>query len=125
MSEKNCKDYYIDKDYNVDFKTEIPPELRDSTPYTVMNKHEPNGGLYRGPQINKWYVPHEAVPTTTYFNRVLLKGVHPPPPPQAFKQYPTNQRLGNNYTAMPGIKWYNSAYPRNNGPFNIKVLNDN
>ena len=122
---KICKKYYIDNDYPVDFTSEIPPELRDSSPYTQIPRHEPNGGLYRGPQINKWFVPHEVVPTTTYFNKVLLKNIHPLPPSEAFKQYPTNQRPGNNYTAMPGIKWYNSAYSRNKGPFNIKVLNEN
>ena len=74
MTEKKiCKQYYIDNDYPVDFTSEIPPELRDSSPYTQIPRHEPNGGLYRGPQINKWFVPHEVVPTTTYFNKVLLK----------------------------------------------------
>ena len=31
----------------------------------------------------------------------------PPPPPGASEQYPTENRLGNNYTAMPGVKWFN------------------
>jgi len=123
--EKKCKEYYVDNDYPVDIVTNIPPELRSKNPLTAMPAGLPNGGLYRGPQINKWYVPKEVIPTTTYFNQVLLRNTDPAPPPGATEQYPGNQRIGNNYTAMPGINWYNSAYPRNSGPFNIKVSDPN
>ena len=122
---KQCKEYYLENDYPVDVKTNVPPELRDSNPLTAMPFGLPNGGLYRGPQINKWYVPQEVIPTTTYFNQVLLRNTDPAPPPGATEQYPGNQRIGNNYTAMPGVNWYNSAYPRNSGPFNIKVSDPN
>ena len=121
MSSKQCNEFFVDNDYPVDVKSNIPPELRNKSPYSVMPAHVPNGGLYRGPQINKWYVPHEAPPTTTFHNQVLLRNAHPAPPQGATEQYPSNQRLGNNYVAMPGVNWYNSAYPRNAGPFNIKV----
>ena len=124
-SESQCNKYYIDNDYAVDVKTNVPPELRDSNPTTPMPQGIPNGGLYRGPQINKWYVPHDVPATTTYFNQVLLRNISPSPPNGATEQYPGNQRPGNNYIAMPGINWYKSAYPRNNGPFNIKVMDTN
>lgn len=125
MSSKQCTEYYVDNDYPVDVKSDIPPELRNKTPYSVMPAHVPNGGLYRGPQINKWYVPQEAPPTTTYFNQVLLRNANPTPPHGATEHYPSNQRVGNNYVATPGVNWYNSAYPRNAGPFNIKVSDPN
>lgn len=126
MSSKQlCTEYYIDNDYKVDVNSKIPPELRDKSPYSVMPEHVPNGGLYRGPQLDLWFVPKPAVPTTTYFNQVLLRNVHPKPPPGATQQYPSNQRPGNNYVSMPGVNWYNSAYPRNSGPFNIKVSDPN
>ena len=126
--EKNqlrCNEYYVNNDYPVDVKSRIPPELRDTSPNTAMPMPLPNGGLYRGPQINKWFVPQEVVPTTTYFNQVLLRNSDPGPPPGATQHYPGTQRLGNNYVSMPGVNWYNSAYPRNAGPFNIKVSDPN
>jgi hypothetical protein len=54
----------------------------------------------------------------------LVRNADPPPPPGATEQYPGDNRLGNNYTPMPGVNWYNSSYDRNNGPFNIKVIDD-
>ena len=125
MSAKQCNEFFVDNDYPVDVKSDIPPELRNKNPYSVMPAHVPNGGLYRGPQINKYFVPQEVVPTTTYFNQVLLRNSDPGPPPGATEHYPGTQRLGNNYISMPGVNWYNSAYPRNAGPFNIKVSDPN
>ena len=119
---KHCSAFYVDNDYPVDVKSDVPPELRSNNPYNVIQAHIPNGGLYRGPHINQWFISQPAPPTTTYFNQVLLRNVHPAPPQGATEQYPSNQRLGNNYVSMPGINWYNSAYPRNAGPFNIKVV---
>lgn len=125
MSVKECNEYFINNDYPVDVQSNVPPELRNKSPNSVMPAHVPNGGLYRGPQINKWFVPHEATPTTTYFHRVLQANVHPSPPSGATLHYASNQRMGNNYVSMPGVNWYNSAYPRNSGPFNIKVSDPN
>ena len=48
----------------------------------------------------------------------------PPPPPGATEQYPGDNRLGNNYTPMPGINWYKSSY-NNSGPYHIKVIDPN
>ena len=61
-------------------------------------------------------------PTTTFFMQNLVKNADPAPPPGASEQYPGDTRLGNNYTPMPGVNWYNSPYDRNKGPFNIKVI---
>ena len=72
----------------------------------------PNGGLYRGPQINKYFVPQEVVPTTTYFNQVLLKNSDPGPPPGATQHYPGTQ----DQEIITYLCWCeingNSAYPK-------------
>ena len=49
----------------------------------------------------------------------LLKSANPPP--GAIYQYPGDNRLGNNYTPMPGVNWFKSSY-NNAGPYNIKVI---
>jgi len=54
--------------------------------------------------------------------QVLMKNIDPPPPPGATEQYPTNNRLGNNYTAMPGVKWLKTS---KTGPYHIKVIDSN
>ena len=45
MSSKQCNEFYVDNDYPVDVKSNIPPELRNKNPYNVMPAHVPNGGL--------------------------------------------------------------------------------
>ena len=119
---KECYNY---SDYPIDVNSQLQPELRGEGPNVQVPSERPNGGIYRGPQSDKWYVPKPIPSTTTYFNQVLLRNSDPAPPPGATEQYPGNTRLGNNYVAMPGVNWYNSAYPRNNGPFSIKVMDTN
>ena len=121
---KNCLKCYEDKDYPVDIKTKVNPLLRWTNSNTIAPNPTVNGGLYACPQSKSYSVPTPAVPTTAYFMQVLLKNADPPPPPGATEQYPTENRLGNNYSAMPGVKWFNSAYD-NKGPYNIKVIDRN
>ena len=121
---KKCSRCYEDNDYPVDIKTNIPPTHRWTDINTPSPKPQLNKGLYGGPQNNSYWMGKPVVPTTTYFMQVLLKSCDPPPPPGATEQYPTENRLGNNYTAQPGINWFNSAYSER-GPYNIKVIDPN
>ena len=111
----------MSKNYPVDVESKIKSVNRWTNPYVSAPPTEINGGLYRGPQSNSPWMPKPVVPTTTYFMQVLLKNIDPPPPPGATEQYPGENRLGNNYIAMPGVKWYND-YPSDKGPYFIKVI---
>ena len=119
-----CAHAYVDGDYPVDVKSEIPFELRSTDVNSQVAAPPVNGGLYCGPQNDAPWMPKSVPPTTTYFIQTLLKNADPPPPPGATEQYPGENRLGNNYTPMPGVNWYNSAYERNKGPFNLKVMSE-
>lgn len=121
---KHCNKCYVNNDYPVDIKTNINPKARWTNAKTVAPQPEVNGGLYCGPQSNAPWMPKAVIPTTTYFMQELLKDCDPPPPPGATEQYPTENRLGNNYTAMPGVNWFNSSYD-NRGPYNLKVIDPN
>ena len=107
--------------YPVDLNTNVPPVLRWTDANTRAPEPLVNGGLYSGPQNNSPWMPKPVVPTTTYFMQVLMKDIDPPPPPGATEQYITENRLGNNYTAMPGVSWFNSGKD-NRGPYMIKVI---
>ena len=126
MSNNNklCLESYINGDYPVDVESNIPPELRAQDANTAMPAAPVNGGLYCGPQNNAPWMPKYVPPTTTFFMQNLVRNADPAPPPGVAEQYPGDNRLGNNYTPMPGVNWYNSAYNRNPGPFNIKVIDD-
>ena len=119
---RNCKEYYVNNDYPVDVKSSVHPYLRAEDPQTSVRAPPVNGGIFCGPQNNAPWMPKSVPPTTTFFMQNLVRNADPPPPPGATEQYPGDNRLGNNYTAMPGVNWYNSAYDRNKGPFNIKVI---
>jgi len=121
---KKCSRCYEDNDYPVDIKTNIPPTQRWTDINTPAPPPQLNKGLYGGPPNNSPWMGKPVVPTTTYFMQVLLKSCDPPPPPGATEQYPTENRLGNNYTAQPGVNWFNSAYDER-GPYNMKVIDPN
>ena len=118
MNNKNSNDY------PVDIKTNVPHVLRWTNANTKAPEPLVNGGLFSGPQNNSPWMPKPVVPTTTYFMQVLMKNMDPPPPPGATEQYITGNRLGNNYTAMPGVNWYNSGKD-DSGPYMIKVIDSN
>lgn len=124
LDNRQCQEYYVNNDYPVDVKSSVHPYLRASDTQTSVQPPKVNGGLFCGPQNNAPWMPKSVPPTTTFFMQNLVRNADPPPPPGATEQYPGDNRLGNNYTPMPGVNWYNSAYARNNGPFNIKVIDD-
>ena len=115
---------FVNNDYPVDVRSEVHPYLRSEDSVSSVPAPMVNGGLYCGPQNDAPWMPKYVPPTTTYFMQELVKHADPAPPPGIAEQYPGENRLGNNYTTMPGVNWYNSAYPRNNGPFSIKVIDD-
>ena len=108
-------------DYDVDLPSAVHNNHRWNNLHTKHPPHTINSGLYSGPQNNDPWMGKPVVPTTTYFMQVLLNDVYPPPPPGATEQYPTENRVGNNYTPMTGVKWFNSHH-NNAGPFHIKVI---
>ena len=120
-----CAKSYIDNDYSVDIESNVPHSLRSFDANNQMPEPLVNGGLFSGPQSNADHMPKPVVATTTYFMQELLKTANPPPPPGAMQHYPGDNRLGNNYTPMPGVNWYKSAYEGNKGPFHIKVVDKN
>tara|TARA_B100001093_G_scaffold515043_1_gene590454 strand:+ start:1344 stop:1841 length:498 start_codon:yes stop_codon:yes gene_type:complete len=121
---KQCEEYYVNNDYPVDVKSKVHPYLRADDANSQVPNPPVNGGLYCGPQSDAPWMPKSVPPTTAFFMQNLVRNADPAPPPGAAEQYPGDNRLGNNYTPMPGVNWYNSAYDRNRGPFNIKVIDD-
>ena len=121
---KQCHEYYLDNDYPIDVASEVHPYLRSEDTQSSVPPPMINGGLYCGPQNNAPWMPKYVPPTTTFFMQSLVRNADPNPPPGISEQYPGENRPGNNYTAMPGVNWYNSAYERNQGPFNIKVVDN-
>ena len=105
---------YVKNSYSVDNQTSIPFEERDYSPYTKMPPPTKNGGLYGGKQSNSPWMPIPITPTSTNF-MLNLKSANPPP--GAMEQYIGSVRLGNNYSAMPNLKWY--VPKKNTGPYNI------
>ena len=124
MNNKQCKDFYVNNDYPIDVKSDVHPYLRAEDSVSEIPPPMVNGGLYCGPQNNAPWMPKYVPPTTTYFMQELVRKADPAPPPGVSEQYPGENRLGNNYTTMPGVNWYNSAYSRNNGPFSFKVIDN-
>jgi hypothetical protein len=123
-NKKQSQEHYVNNDYPTDVKSSVHPYLRAQDTQTSVRPPPVNGGLFCGPQNNAPWMPKSVPPTTTFFMQNLVRNADPPPPPGATEQYPGDNRPGNNYTPMPGINWYNSAYERNKGPFNIKVIDD-
>ena len=123
-NKEQCRDYYVNNDYPVDVKSKVHPYIRSEDTQTSVPKPMVNGGLFCGPQNNAPWMPKYVPPTTTFFMQNLVRNADPSPPPGAAEMYPGDNRLGNNYTPMPGLNWYNSAYERNRGPFNIKVIDE-
>lgn len=65
----------------------------------------PNGGLYNAPQSREPWANIPVVPTETNLIHYNLRSAHPPP--GATEQYISTLRVGNNYTDMQGVYWYN------------------
>ena len=101
--------------YNVDEVGNVPVELRASGPNDAMPPSPPNGGLYGGQQSMKPWANIPVTPTVANLIHNNLRSANPPP--GATEQYPSTERLGNNYIGMPGIHWYNP----NNMPSQYRI----
>ena len=107
----------IKDNYNVYKKSAIPFELMDFSPDTQMPKPPINAGLYGGEEEVSPWLPKSEIPTATNYMK-LLESANPPP--GAMEQYVSIDRLGNNYSPAPKVKWYAKTTKVNCGPFNIK-----
>lgn len=96
----NASNYYI-----VDETGSVSVELRASSPNDAMPPSPPNGGLYGGVQSMKPWANIPVTPTVANLIHNNLRSANPPP--GATEQYPSTERLGNNYIGMPEIHWYN------------------
>jgi hypothetical protein len=110
----------VKNSYPVDNKTNVPYTKRDSSPFTEIRGPTKNGGLYGGEHSNKPWMPIYVEPTSTGFMENLRSAN---PPPGAISQFVGTTRLGNNYTAMPGVEWYVSKKPEC-GPHSIKGIKE-
>lgn len=111
----------IKDNYRVYKKSAIPFELMDSSPDTQMPKPPKNAGLYGGVEEVLPWLPKSEIATATNYMK-LLESANPIPPPGATKQYVSIDRLGNNFSPAPKVKWYAKTTKVNCGPFNIKGL---
>jgi len=107
-------------DYPVDLVGKIAPEKQWSGPNTEAPAPMYNGGLYTGAPAKGPWAPIPVTPTSTNMIMKNLKSANPPP--GAMSQYVGTNRLGNNYTAMPGVNWYSNKGSVNKGPFAIKCV---
>ena len=111
----------IKDNYSVDKKGSMPHEQMASGPNKRMKEPSKNKGLYGGKQICNENFPKSEIPTATNYAK-LLEFSDPPPPPGAAEQYVQLNRLGNNFSPSPKVKWYRDTPELNCGPFNIKGL---
>ena len=116
-------DYKPRGHYPVDIDSPVPPELRASGPGDRIIAPQVNGGLYGGPQSDKPWANIPVAPTATNLIHYNLRSANPPP--EAIVQYPGGDRLGNNYTAMPGVYWYNPDNPIHANQYKIKIAETN
>jgi hypothetical protein len=97
----------------------IAPEKRLNNDNTAVPESLPNGGLYGGPQSTSPWANIPVIPTDTNLIHYNLRSANPPP--GATEQYVSTTRLGNNYSPMIGVYWYNPepAY----GMYRMNVTN--
>jgi hypothetical protein len=102
----------------IDIKTNVPSTQQWSNPNVAAPQPQYQGGIYTGPQAyGPWgFIP--VTPTTSNMIHNNLRSANPPP--GATVQYPGTNRLGNNFSAMPGVSWYNNTTEMNPGQFRIK-----
>lgn len=95
----------------------IAPELRNGNDITAIPASSPNGGLYNSPQSTGAWANIPVIPSDTNLIHYNLRSAHPPP--GATEQYVSTDRLGNNYTPMIGVYWYNPNEAR--GMYSMQV----
>ena len=113
----------MSKNIPVDINSEIPLHERWNDELTRCPDPVPNGGLYGGPQAVGEYASIHVIPTATNMIHHNLRSANPPP--GAINQYPGTNRDRNNYIPMPGVFWYNDTHHVNQGPYSIKVTDNN
>ena len=89
----------------------VPPVFRDNNRETKVPPSKPNGGIYGGPQSKNAWANIPVTPTSMNLTHHNLRSANPPP--GATEQYQGNDRLGNNYVAMPGTYWFNPSDRQN------------
>jgi hypothetical protein len=116
----NCDNKKIrgGRDFPVDSVSPVLPELRANNPYTAIPPSPVNGGLFSGKQAVGAYASIPVPPTSTYYIHYNLRSANPPP--GAIYHYPATNRMGNNYTPMPGIYWLNDETRDMDGRYHIK-----
>ena len=83
----------------------IAPEKRSMNENTAIPDSLPNGGIFGGPQSTGPWANIPVVPSDTNLVHFNLRSANPPP--GATEQYVGTDRLGNNYSPMIGVYWYN------------------
>ena len=94
----------------------VLPGKQWNSPHTAAPPPVHNGGLYTGaPFAGPW----GNIPVTQTDAHMIHNNLRSAePPPGATKQYVTTRRLGNNYSATPGLEWYPGS-KHNPGPFRM------
>tara|TARA_B100000575_G_scaffold260095_1_gene232782 strand:+ start:321 stop:707 length:387 start_codon:yes stop_codon:yes gene_type:complete len=93
----------------------VPAVFRDNNENVKIPPSLPNGGLYGSPQSKNPWANIPVTPSMTNLIHHNLRSANPPP--GATEQYVGTNRLGNNYSAMPGTYWYNPSNKK--GLYNI------
>ena len=104
----------------VDTPSNVSVENRDYSPQSSMPKMTANGSLYGGPQSTAPWASIPVSPTATNFIYNLLRSANPPP--GAIQQAIGSIRPGNNYMAMPELRWYNPNKPEHHGKYKMKGI---
>ena len=85
----------------VDVPSKVPPGSQWNSPYEMAPPPPHNGGLYTGPPASGPWTSIPVTPTTSeYINRNLRSASGTP---DSLTQYPNTNRLGNNFSTMPGV----------------------
>lgn len=106
------------KNIPVDVRSNVPPSKQWTNPDVRAPQPQYNGGIFIGPQAYGPWGTIPVTPTTANMIHNNLRSANPPP--GATVQYPGTDRLGNNFSAMPGIDWFGDTTAMNPGPFRIQ-----
>ena len=102
---------------SVDVQARVPAHQQWTNPNTTAPPPAYNAGLYTGaPFAGPWGNIPVTPTTANYINNNLQSAE---PPPLATTQYPGTERLGNNFSAMPGVDWFQYG---NNGAYNVQCV---
>lgn len=85
----------------VDVPSKVPPGSQWNSPYESAPPAPHNGGLYTGPPASGPWASIPVTPTTAEYINSNLRSASGTP--DSLTQYPNTNRLGNNFSAMPGV----------------------